>query len=150
MININYKNSAPLLISHRGNLSGVDEKLENHPSHILDVLKMGLYVEVDIWCCENIFYLGHDEPQYKINESFFMNEKIIWHCKNRESLQKMYNSNLHYFWHHGDEYTITSKGYIWCHANSIAVAGSIVVLNDSNFNNAIHSGLCSDNILQYV
>ena len=55
-----------ILISHRGNTVGKLELYENEPSYIHKTLLEGFDVEVDIWYIENNWYLGHDNPQYKI------------------------------------------------------------------------------------
>ena len=36
-------------ISHRGNLYGPNPKLENKPTYIIEALKMGFDVEVDVF-----------------------------------------------------------------------------------------------------
>ena len=51
-----------LLISHRGNISGIDKQSENKPDYILNALNIGYDVEIDIWHYKNELYLGHDEP----------------------------------------------------------------------------------------
>ena len=60
-----------LLISHRGNLSGPNKNLENNPEHILTVIKK-YNVEIDLWCKNGKLFLGHDEPRYQINDTFFI------------------------------------------------------------------------------
>ena len=51
------------LISHRGNLYGKDELLENNPKHIKN---LNIDVEVDVWYIKSNLFLGHDFPKYKI------------------------------------------------------------------------------------
>jgi len=57
-------------ISHRGNLNGKNQELENKPSYIFDALEKNFEVEVDIWFNEGKFYLGHDEPKDLIDSKF--------------------------------------------------------------------------------
>ena len=38
-----------ILISHRGNLTGPNPKKENHPDYILNALREGYEVEIDVW-----------------------------------------------------------------------------------------------------
>lgn len=52
-----------ILISHRGNINGVNKQTENNPSHITEVLKH-YNVEADIWHDQRGFFLGHDDPEY--------------------------------------------------------------------------------------
>ena len=54
------------LISHRGNLDGPNVKDENKPNYILYALSKGYDVEIDVRIYKDKFFLGHDEPQYKI------------------------------------------------------------------------------------
>ena len=49
-------------ISHRGNLNGPIEEYENHPEYILEALKKGFNVEIDVRVKNDTFYLGHDFP----------------------------------------------------------------------------------------
>ena len=51
------------LISHRGNLSGPDVKLENNPLQIQKVLDLGYECEIDVWYIGGDYLLGHDEPK---------------------------------------------------------------------------------------
>lgn len=55
-----------MLISHRGNLNGPDSR-ENHPDYIDTAIESGYQVEIDLRFDGN-FYLGHDDPQYKVSE----------------------------------------------------------------------------------
>lgn len=155
-ININYDDTMPpespsphhfpKFISHRGNSIGRIESDENHPALIQNILAQGLSVEVDVWGVETksrtVLYLGHDEPKYRVHESFLIslydsprisdskvvngmresgvrNEAHIWsHCKNIEAhkvlqaLDSAYGS-FHHFIHDTDKYAITSRNYVW-------------------------------------
>lgn len=106
-----------IIISHRGNLNGPNPELENNPSQILNALAKGYHVEIDVWCVDNQWFLGHDEPQYSIPKYFLFNDHLWCHAKNIEALDKMSSPNINYFWHDKDQYTLTSKNYIWCNLN---------------------------------
>ena len=56
-----------ILISHRGNMNGVNKKLENDPDHLQSLSDMGVDVEVDVWFDGLQLFLGHDEPKYKVD-----------------------------------------------------------------------------------
>jgi hypothetical protein len=104
------------LIAHRGNICGPNEELENSPKQILNTLSLGYDCEIDVHLVNNELYLGHDEPKYKIDINFLLSNKDnLWiHCKNIEALNFLIDFNeLNIFWHNKDEYTITSKKYIW-------------------------------------
>jgi hypothetical protein len=142
------------LISHRGNLEGPNKEKENEPNYILHALSNGFDVEVDVWCINGVFFLGHDEPIYEIDETFLENEKIWCHSKNIESLEKMLeNKKIHFFWHQEDSFTITSKNIIWTFPGNKLTKNSICVLPErSNYSkDEIKKcfGVCSDYIRNY-
>ena len=60
-------------ISHRGNLEGPIRSEENKIDYINDAINQNFDVEIDVWFKNNNFYLGHDEPQYKIPLEFLKN-----------------------------------------------------------------------------
>jgi hypothetical protein len=106
-------------VAHRGNTKGRKPKRENDPTYIQEALDVklafpGYCVEVDVWLEDGKFYLGHDEPKYKVKENFLENFRIICHAKNIEALHKMLlNKKIHCFWHEGDYCAVTSRGWIW-------------------------------------
>ena len=64
------------IISHRGNINGPRRELENKPRYINQALELGYDVEIDVWWKEDEFWLGHDEPQFKVNRQFLQNDKV--------------------------------------------------------------------------
>ena len=76
----------PILIAHRGLQNGPDSSLENHPDQILESLHDGFYCEIDLWKIDEELFLGHDEPQYKIDKWFLKNDRLWIHAKNLDSL----------------------------------------------------------------
>jgi hypothetical protein len=141
-----------ILISHRGNINGRFEDWENKPEYIDDALSLGYDVEIDLWFIDGKTYLGHDEPQYEIDDDW-LGERIdkIWvHCKNIESLNWIRTTNLHYFWHETDTVTLTSKNYIWAYPGKQPINGSIAVMPElENDNVLLCTGICSDYIQYY-
>lgn len=142
------------LISHRGNIEGSNPEKENEPGYVLKALSLKYDVEIDVWYIDDNFYLGHDYPKYIISESFLEKNGLWCHAKNLESLSKMLsNSKIHCFWHQNDEFTITSKGFIWTYPGGKLTENSICVLPEKN--NQINSeikncfGICSDFLLRY-
>lgn len=143
-----------LLISHRGNLSGPNPKLENSPYYIQQALDKGFNVEVDVWCYEDIFYLGHDFPDYRIEKSFLENEMLWCHAKSPLALEKMLsNPKIHCFWHQNDDFTLTSKGYIWTYPGKMILESrSIAVIPEYHpevWDISKAYGVCSDFIENY-
>ena len=107
------------IISHRGNINGPNPQKENRPSYIDSALQLGFEVEVDLWYIQNEFWLGHDEPQYKIEITWMKlrKNKIWYHCKNQLSSVKLLelNDGYKFFCHRNDEYVLTSNGHLWVH-----------------------------------
>ena len=142
-----------IYISHRGNISSINIEFENSPEYIISALGKGYYVEIDLWSVESNLYLGHDEPQYKIDESFLNNKYFYVHCKNTDALCYMNKSNLDcdYFWHQDDKYTLTAKNKIWVHPSAPLIEESICVLPEISRNQdlSLCYGICSDFIERY-
>jgi hypothetical protein len=141
-----------ILISHRGNIDGRIPEYENNPNYIEAALGLGYDVEIDLWFIDGKTYLGHDEPQYEIDDDW-LGERIdkIWvHCKNIESLNWIRSTNLHYFWHETDTVTLTSKNYVWAYPGKQPIVGSIAVMPElENDNVLLCTGICSDYIKRY-
>ena len=112
------------IISHRGNLTGPNEKLENNPKYIKNAITSGFDVEVDLWVTDEM-YLGHDDPTYMIKKDFFC-DKMWIHCKNLKAVEVMKSTNLNWFWHDKDKMTLTSKGSVWAYPG-VYVSGGITV-----------------------
>lgn len=145
-----------ILISHRGNLNGPELSLENHPNQIDLVIKAGFDCEIDLRIKNDDFFLGHDEPIYKISMDWLVerNQSLWVHCKDFRSLEKLQESNnsINYFWHQTDDFTITSKGQIWTFPGKSLGRSSIAVLPESIKGSNLWSesnlracfGLCTD------
>jgi hypothetical protein len=142
-----------IYISHRGNINGRIEEVENKPEYIDDAIKMGYNVEVDVWFVNGIWYLGHDKLQYEINYSWLKERKSkIWvHCKNIEALEICDEKiELHYFWHQEDTVTLTSQGTIWAYPGKQPIKNSIAVMPEIHNDNVVGClGICSDYIQKY-
>lgn len=141
-----------ILISHRGNINGKNSEMENHPSYIDEAISLGFDVEVDMWWIDGRTYLGHDEPQYEVDD-IWLTERIdkLWiHCKNVELLYWIRTTILHYFWHEEDTLTLTSKGYMWVYPGKQPIVGSIAVMPEIHNDDVSKClGICSDVIEKY-
>lgn len=136
------------IIAHRGLLYGPDKILENTPAQVERALAAGFEVEVDVWfkmvpddrpttkvnhsssrMVRSSWWLGHDEPQYEVTEAFLARKGMWLHCKNVDALRHM-RSEMHYFWHETDSYTLTSRGNIWCYPKKDVPhgCGAVIVL----------------------
>ena len=138
------------LISHRGNLNGIQKDKENEPGYINTAINKGFDVEVDVRFENNKFFLGHDFSQFEINKEFLLNKKIWCHAKTSEALLALDKIKAHFFWHQEDDYTITSKGYIWTYPGKKLFSKSICVLPEkANYKEINCLGICSDFIERY-
>lgn len=140
-----------IYISHRGFIDGSDKNIENNPDQIKFLLSKNINIEVDIHFYKNKFYLGHDEPVYEINSGFLEN-KLLWcHAKNYEALDALRKTDAHFFWHQEDDYTITSKGFVWVYPGKPLIKNSICVLpekNNLNFSDCY--GVCTDYLNKFI
>jgi hypothetical protein len=141
-----------ILISHRGNLTGRIPNNENHPNYIDEAINAGFDVEVDMWWVDGRVYLGHDNPQYEVDNEWLVDraDKLWVHCKNVELLNWIRSTILHWFWHESDTMVLTSKNYMWVHSGKQPIVGSIAVMPEI-YNDDISKciGVCSDYINNY-
>lgn len=139
------------IIAHRGNISGPKQKFENNPEYIMEAVKNGFDVEIDVWYKNKNYYLGHDEPQYHVTKKFLLSLPAWCHAKNIDAMEQLKEDGLHYFWHQMDQYTLTSKGIPWCYPNNYNKYGVTVALgkDDININEFRGIGLCTDYCLIY-
>ena len=142
-----------VLISHRGNIEGKNTDKENHPDYIDQALSLGYQVEIDVWLINNELFLGHDEPQYPINQEWLYDRisKLWVHCKNIQAIE-WFNSigRFNYFWHENDTVTLTSKQDIWAYPGKQPIKNSIAVMPeiyDEDVSQCL--GVCSDYIKNY-
>jgi hypothetical protein len=152
----------PLLIAHRGLLDGPDPDLENSPSMIELARRLGYDVEIDLWKTSSGWWLGHDEPQYRvsfewiksIDKPSYLDKSHAWiHAKNIDALYELrvnhWEGNL--FYHQNDDAVITNTGYIWTFPGRKLTPLSICVMPEwidlvENANNVKVHGFCTDYI----
>lgn len=122
-----------IIISHRGNIKGRDLNRENNPKYILELITHGIPCEVDLRIKNGEFYLGHDKPQYKVDQDFLVKHRtdLFLHCKEMELLDYLNSElniiNLNYFWNDEDKYSLTSQKQIWTNIGQKVCKNSIVV-----------------------
>ena len=147
------------LISHRGNVDGKYPQYENLPEYVDKALQLGYDCEVDLHYHDDEFWLGHDEPTYKIDLKWLTDRHLyLWiHCKTLttiEYLKELENENgvniLNYFWHETDSVTITSRGNIWAYPGIQPLKHSIAVMPEWHKDDvSLAYGVCSDYIKNY-
>ncbi len=142
------------LIAHRGNWKGRNPELENSLFLIDDAITAGFDVEVDVWKLDDRLFLGHDGPEIPVDAGIIqLLSPFAWyHAKNYSALEYLIGEGHHVFTHDRDDYTITSKGFVWAYPGKplgpLGVAcmpelapGFVVPKNAY--------GVCSDNLLPY-
>jgi len=104
-----------IIISHRGNIRGAVPDKENRPSYIDCAIGNGYHVEIDVRSINGELWLGHDEPQYKVDHNWLDKRRhYLWlHCKNLEAAKECWA--YHSFCHTSDSFVYTSTGVIWLH-----------------------------------
>jgi hypothetical protein len=147
-----------LIISHRGNLTGCDPNNENRLETIEYVISKGFSVEVDLRIYNDKPYFGHDEPQYETSLNFLKNiDSFLWvHCKDKNSFEYALKYNLNCFWHDTDDYTMTSKGYVWAYPGKESVGNLCIGVMPEKFwppgdtiINKKFFGICTDIPIAY-
>lgn len=139
------------IYSHRGNLDGTNISKENNPDHLLNVISQGFDVEVDIWRIDDKIYLGHDNPEYIVDERYIdtISPNSLFHAKNVDALNWLMDRQHHYFWHQRDEYTMSSKGIVIVYPGITPPQhGSIIALPEIYDQNPYESN-CSGIITDY-
>lgn len=144
-----------ILIAHRGNTEGPKLDLENSPEYIDAAIESGFDAEVDLWVQKNKLYLGHDSPDYLITQDYLLDrENSLWvHCKNGKALEVCLDLEVHCFFHVSDEYTLTSRGYVWGYPGADVIGRYFISVmpewdNITSFSGV--TGICSDYVRNYV
>jgi hypothetical protein len=145
-----------IIIAHRGNIDGPNPEKENHPDYILEAIKAGFDVEIDVWYVNGKYYLGHDEPQYEVEEKFLYQGYYWQHAKNVEALVQLMSisrfEDINCFFHNIDDYTLTSNGWIWTFPGKLIVDGSVAVMPERfpDWNISRAYGVCTDYPNKYI
>lgn len=144
------------LIAHRGNINGPNPSKENHPEYIEAAIADGYDVEIDLRYekVTETLWLGHDEPKYQVTNWWLAKRcSNLWiHCKSLDTLHEMsvntYRYN--YFWHQEDDYTLTSKNFIWTYPGKEYKSKSVIVMPEwdnmsyDTLRNVECYGICGD------
>ena len=143
------------LISHRGNLNGINPDRENKIDYIEAALSQGYDVEIDVWGVDGSLYSGHDSASYHMDINWIIERcDNLWvHVKNIKALEIIMrcDTNVNYFWHQNDDVTLTSRNFIWTFPGKELTSNSIAVLPEvKEFCNISKAyGICSDFISMY-
>jgi hypothetical protein len=138
-----------ILIAHRGNMNGINSRLENGQKYCEDAIDKGFHVEMDVWYTDT-WWTGHDRPQYRVHSDFLLKDEVWCHAKNIEALKGLLDLGAHCFFHQNDNVTLTSKGYIWTYPTQPLTEKSICVLPElQKIDVDGCAGVCSDYIEKY-
>ena len=84
--------------------------------------------EVDLWETKEGYFLGHDAPKYKVDYWFFVNPRLLIHCKNIEAFVHLsLDPQLHLVYHEGG-IALTTKGYLFTAPGLLIGSKSIAVM----------------------
>ncbi|WP_431857369.1 hypothetical protein [Azospirillum sp.] len=108
--------------SHRGNLSGKSPR-ENEPAFIRECIARGFHVEVDLWCVDGAWFLGHDDPTHPIDLAEFDREEVIFHLKSPH-VPPLRHADA--FAIDNDRYVLTLRGLLWTNYGQPATAQSVM------------------------
>ena len=139
-------------IAHRGNVSGPNPTLENHPDYLQTAIKLGYDVEIDVWFVNGKFILGHDKPQYEVSTSFLYNKKFWLHAKNIPAISDLNRRDelgyvINCFFHDVDDCVLTSGGWIWTYPGKTIIGPrAIAVMPERvpDWDISLAEGICSD------
>jgi hypothetical protein len=129
---------------------GPSKEFENKPAQIETALAMGFDCEIDLRVIDGELWLGHDEPQYKIDQEFLEQSGLWIHAKNLEALHYLTSTELNYFWHQEDDYTLTSRGFIWAFPGKPLTERTVMLMPEwidpsfSTLKDYKCFGICSD------
>jgi hypothetical protein len=141
------------IISHRGNINGPVPEKENRPSYIDSAIQLGYDVEVDLRIIDNDFWLGHDEPQYKVELPWMLlrKDKIWFHCKDINSALVLakFDQGFQYFCHSQEPYVCTSHKYLLIHdltsnINDKCIIPLLSKEDIEKYNNSKPYAICTD------
>jgi hypothetical protein len=143
------------LISNRGNTKGVNSELENTQPYIQEAINKGYDVKIDIWVKDGKLHLGTDEPKTPLDIDWLeRNHTKLWlQCRNIEVISKFTEldsrgGNIHFFWHDGNQISLTNRGYMWCESGEVVPGGIVYQPVESDIIEGFY-GVCSDNIEIY-
>lgn len=141
------------IISNRGNLSGKNSCVENHPLSVEAALEKGYMVNVDCWVIADLPKFGNTSPMYDVHPNFLKNDKLIFRAKNIEAMQYLMKNRYHCYWNEHDKYCLTSRGLLICSTGMPAIKHSeSVALTPERCANSLEwfEYIITDNPMQYA
>jgi len=138
------------IISHRGNMFGPDENLENNPRTI-EMASNFFKVEVDIRKIGKDYWLGHDNPMYLVRFDWliYLKPRLLLHCKNDDVYNCHALSSFHRFRHEEEDTVTCSLGNVLKHPNYTPIPGSYNMMPEKSKHETLEtifasSAVCTD------
>lgn len=100
------------LYAHRANLKGPgtgDSKLEA----VLDCLRLGISVEIDVRAKQGEIWVGHSEPEWKASPELLKNKLVMSHAKDIAVVSLLAQIQANFFCLEQDMFALCSNGLIW-------------------------------------
>lgn len=142
-----------ILISNRGNTTGMNPLLENSIEYVQKALDAGFHVVVDTWLIgDKHLSLGAELPKSPVDCSFLKDNNIICRAVNIETLEFLLNNSVHCFINGKDDHILTNGGLIWTAPGKKITPRCIVTMPEwtlpeiTMINSVPCAGICSDRI----
>ena len=142
-----------LLISHRGNIHGMNPGRENDPVYVQEAIHQGYYVMVNVWLVgESSVALGTLRPTYPVDISFLRNRCIICEAMTEETLNFLISQQVHCFMTGQDRTKLTSGGLIWYRSNQKITPRTVMYMPEwyipdiESLADFRCAGICSDRV----
>lgn len=148
-----HKHNGLILISHRGNLDGVQEDRENTPSYIQTALREGFAVCCDVIAQHGAFLLPTRAGYHKLPYALLSNPQMWFLASDAITLDALCAVNAHAV-PASSPVALTSVHYLWCLPGADLTPRSIAVfpeeVNPAWLESGEPAGVCSNEILRYL
>lgn len=137
-----------LIVSHRGNINGPVNDLENNPKQIDLAISKGFLVEIDLRIINGEYWLGHNNADYKTDVYWILDraDKLIVHSKDLATANDLFKNRktINWFYHTNEDIVLTSWGWIWAYPR-IYLNNAITVLEEKDLSFPKYIlGVCTD------
>ena len=148
----------PILIAHRGNVTGPKPESENDPEYLRAALEMGYDVECDVELSASgvRWFLNHegnpkiytlDDPRDLARGAY--RQRVWFHAQDPRTLMKLAEIGLRGFFHTGEDVVMTTTGDFWFYPGKEPSFGGtkvVQVLNSDTVSgaNLNAAAICSD------
>ena len=142
------------LISHRGNIEGINPSREDSLEYVKEALEKGYHCMVDVWLVGGRHVaLGVESACYQTTIEFLQNERLICNARSPEALEFLLRNEVHCF-AASSTFSLTNGGLIWVKPGGKITPRGVLTLPEWTMPDvgAIASlpcaGICSNQIAQ--